>query len=123
MPKARKSDAVRDQRIVMEIVVDAYGSHERAMGWYYYLTEKLSFPFTARCTTRRATSPLRPKDEVEVTGMAPEEECGCEMFVMIRWDTEGLAIPMSQLQVVDTDRQTRQAVEDWHYWVRQGYEF
>ncbi len=123
MPKARKSDAVRDQRIVMEIVVDAYGSHERAMGWYYYLTEKLSFPFTARCTTRRATSPLRQKDEVEVTGMAPEEECGCEMFVMIRWDREGLAVPLSQLRVVDADRQTRQAVEDWHYWVRQGYEF
>ena len=31
----------------MEIVVDAYGLEEQAMGWYSYLEEKLQFPFTA----------------------------------------------------------------------------
>lgn len=30
-------DPEREQRIAMEIVVDAYDSQERAMGWYYYL--------------------------------------------------------------------------------------
>jgi hypothetical protein len=86
----------------MEIVVDAYDSDERAMGWYYYLEGKLSFPFTARCTVKRAISPLQVKDEVEVIGMPPEEECGREMFVTIRWDNdddEGLAVPLSQLKV------------------------
>jgi hypothetical protein len=28
----------------MEIVVDACGKDERAMGWYYYLDEKLGLP-------------------------------------------------------------------------------
>jgi hypothetical protein len=125
-----KSDPVREQRILMEVVVDAYDPDERAMGWYYYLEEKLSFPFTARCTVKRAISPLRVKDEVEVIGMPPEEECHREMFVVtIRWGhdaaAEGLAVPLSQLEVAaaDADQRTRQAVEDWHYWVQQGYEF
>ncbi len=123
MPSSNKSDSVREQRILMEVVVDAYGPDERAMGWYYYLEGKLNVPFTARCTTRRAISPLRVKDEVEVIGMPPEEECSREMFVTIRWETDGLAVPLSQLKAGDADEQTREAVEDWHYWVKQGYEF
>ena len=123
MPRNNKSDAVREQRILMEVVVDAYGPDERAMGWYYYLEGKLVFPFTARCAAKRAISPLRVKDEVEVIGMAPEEECGREMFVTIRWEKDGLAVPLAQLKVGDADQQTREAVEDWHYWVKQGYEF
>lgn len=123
MPRRNRTDSAREQRIVMEAVVDAYGPDERAMGWYYYLEGKLSFPFTARCTARRAISPLRVKDEVEVIGMAPEEECAREMFVTIRWEKDGLAVPLAQLKVVDADQQTREAVEDWHYWVKQGYEF
>ena len=31
--------------------------------------------------------------------------------------------PLSQLKVVHGDSETRQAVEDWHYWVEMGYEF
>lgn len=55
--------------------------------------------------------------------MAPEEECEREVFVMIRWETQGLAVPLSQLRGVATDDPTRQGIEDWHYWVNQGYEF
>src|SRR6185312_16595510 len=70
MAKSKKIDALRENRIDMEIVVDAYDSVERAMGWYYYLENKLEFPFTAHCIARRAVSPLRVKDEAEVVGMA-----------------------------------------------------
>ena len=107
----------------MEIVVDAYDEQERAMGWYYYLEGKLNFPFLARCTTRRSISPLKVGDEAEVIGMPPEEECEHEMFVVMRWDREGLAIPLSQLEVIDADDETREALEDWLYWSRKGYQF
>ena len=125
MAKKPKKDPERDDRIHMEIVVDAYDSDERRMGWYAYLEDQLQFPFTATCVAKRATSPLKVKDEVEVIGMAPEDECRGEMFVMIRSDRkEGLGVPLSQLRPIkETDEQTRQAVEDWHYWVEQGYEF
>jgi hypothetical protein len=35
-----------------------------------------------------------------------------------------LAVPLSQLKPINAaDEQTKQAVEDWHYWVKMGYEF
>lgn len=108
----------------MEIIVDAYGPEEQAMGWYYYLEDTLRFPFTAICNSKRAISPLLLKDEVDVIGMAPEEECEREMFVTIRWERGGLAVPLSQLSpITETDTETKQAVEDWHYWMKMGYQF
>ena len=59
----------------MEIVVDAYGPEEQALGWYAYLDDVLQFPFLRRCVAERATSPLQIGDEVEVVGMPPEEVC------------------------------------------------
>jgi hypothetical protein len=118
-----KTDPKREHRIVMEIVVDAYDEHERAMGWYYYLDNNLHFPFTATCFSRRSISPLRVKDEVEVLGMAPEDECEHEIFVMIRWDKDGLAVPLAQLRPIMAEVRNKQSVEDWHYWVKQGYQF
>jgi len=125
MAKAKlRQNKDREERITMEIIVDAYGPEEQAMGWYYYLEEKLQFPFTAICSAKRAISPLHVKDEVDVIGVAPEEECEKEMFVTIRWEKGGLAVPLSQLTVISsTVEQTKQAIEDWHYWVQMGYEF
>ncbi len=109
----------------MEIIVDCYGEEERAMGWYYHLQDKLTFPFLARCIARRTISPLREGDEVDVLGMAPEEECEREVFVGMRWEREGLAVPLSQLEVIhaEDDGETQEAVEDWLYWTNKGYRF
>ena len=121
MAKARKNFE-RENRIAEEIIVDAYGPEEQAMGWYYYLEGKLQFPFLATCIAERATSPLCKGDEVEILRMAPEEECQHEMYVQIHWERRPLAVPLSQLRpIAETDEDTREAVEDWHYWVRQGY--
>ena len=92
-----KKDVERENRIEMEIIVDANGPEEQAMGWYYYLQDTLYFPFPARCISERAISPLRKGDEVEVVNMAPEEECQHEMFVGIRWERRPLAVPLSPL--------------------------
>ena len=117
-----KKNAERENRIEMEIIVDAYGPEEQAMGWYYYLKEKLHFPFTAICVAERTISPLHKGDEVEILKMAPEEECQHEMFVMMRWDRRGLAVPLSQVKPIsEADKDTKEAVADWHYWVDEGY--
>jgi Calcium binding len=118
----RAKDEEREERISMEIIGDAYGPEERAMGWYNYLSDTLHFPFSARCIAQRAISPLEPGDEVEVVGMAPDEECEHDMFVLIRWKSRRLAVPLMQLEGVDVDEETQQAIEDWHYWVDRGYE-
>lgn len=122
--KRREKDKEREERIAMEIIVDANGPEEQAMGWYYYLEDELHFPFTAICKERRSISPLLVKDEVDVIGMAPQEECEREMFVTIRWERDGLAVPLSQLTPINaTDAKTVKAVEDWQYWVNMGYTF
>jgi hypothetical protein len=119
-----RRDERREERITMEIIVDAYGSEEQAMSWYYYLENQLRFPFTALCTKKRAASPLQVKDEVDAIRMPSVDECEKEMFVMIRWEKDGLAVPLSQLKLINnTDAQTREAIEDWHYWVNMGYQF
>jgi hypothetical protein len=116
----------REDRILFEIVVDAYGESERAMGWYYYLEEKIEFPFKANCVSVRATSPLEVGSQVEVLGMAPEDDCMAEVLVFVaRGETKKskLAVPLSQLQCLSKNAETCQAVEDWHYWVARGYEY
>lgn len=119
-----KRDEEREDRIVMKVVVDAYDAVERALGWYYYLEDLLQFPFTAVCIATRATSPLRVKERIEVVGMPDEDVCTREMFVFIRRERNRLAVPLSQLKPArNTDEVTTEAIEDWHYWVRMGYEF
>ncbi len=123
---SEEMDKAREHRIETKIIVDAYDKDERAMGWYYYLEGTLRFPFLARCIIRRAISPVEVGDEIEVLGMAPEEECQHEMFVTIPWEPwgkDGLAVPLSQLEVIHGDDETKIAVEDWYYWVKSGYEF
>ena len=53
--KRPSRDEEREQRITMEIIVDAYTPEEQAMGWYYSLEDRLHFPFVARCTAERAS--------------------------------------------------------------------
>jgi hypothetical protein len=118
-----EKDPEREDRLRMEIIVDAYGPEEQAMGWYYYLESTLTLPFTATCITERAISPLRLGDEVDILRLAPESECQHEMFVETPWDRRTLAIPLSQVKPISaTDEQTKEAVADWHYWVARGYE-
>ena len=122
MARVEKDD-VREERIDMEVVVDAYGEEERAMGWYTYLDDNLAFPFRARCSTARRTSPLQPGEVVEVTGMAPAEDCDHDMLVDVQWQGRRLAVPLAQLEGVAVDDTTEEAIGDWHYWVARGYEF
>jgi hypothetical protein len=118
-----KRDPEHEERITLEIIVDGYDATEQAMDWYDYLQDKLQFPFTAECVAQRAISPLPINKTVEVIAMAPEEECEHEMFVQIRREKEGLAVPLTQLMPVAADEETVQAIKDWHYWLQQGYQF
>jgi len=116
-------DETREHRIEMEAIVDAYGPEEQAMGWYYYLDDKSQFPFEARCSEVRRSSPLKEGEKVRVVGMAPGDECAREMFVEIEWQDRTLAVPLAQLQPLGVNEETQEAVADWHYWVARGYEF
>jgi hypothetical protein len=53
-----KKDPNREERIHNEAIVDANGPEEQAMGWYYYLENKVHFPFQAKCIVSKVVSPL-----------------------------------------------------------------
>ena len=122
MPKP-KPNRTREHRINEEIVVDAYTPDERALSWYYYLEDKLEFPFRARCVAARTMSPLKTGEQVNVLAMPKEDDCMNEMLVMISFAGRRLGVPLAQLEVVKAKGGTREAVEDWCYWKSRGYEF
>lgn len=103
--------------------MDASGPEEQAMGWYYYLENKLRFPFQARCIVSSVVSPLKKGEIAEVLRMAPEDACSGDMLVLIRWKDRTLAVPLSQLIATDADEGTVEVIADWHYWLDQGYTF
>ncbi|MEB3308612.1 MAG: calcium-binding protein [Snowella sp.] len=120
-----ETDDTRETRIDYEIVVDAYDEQERAMGWYYYLEGKLNFPFLAKWT-RKLRSSVREK-QVRVVSMASEDECSHDMFVEVAdldsEDEDIFSAKLSEIEPIDADDDTQEAIADWHYWVDQGYEF
>ncbi|MCD6376967.1 MAG: calcium-binding protein [Caldisericaceae bacterium] len=117
-------DSDREYRIHDEAVVDAYGEEERAMGWDYYMDDKLHRPFKAKCIAKRRISPLQEGEEVEIQGMAPEDECMKEIFIEINWQGRQLAVPLSQIEAIEeVEEETQEAIEDWHYWAARGYQY
>ena len=63
------------------------------MGWYYYLEDRLRFPFQARCIAANVVSRLRKGKTVEVRSIAPEDACQSDMLVLICWQGRSLAVP------------------------------
>ncbi len=118
-----KPNRARERRITYEIVVDAYTPEECAIGWHCHLDDKLRFPFRAKCIAAREISPLKKDEEVEVLGMAPSDDCMREMFVIVGFAGRKLGVPLAQLDPLKPDKATREAIEDWRYWVAMGYEF
>ena len=118
-----KRDSIREERIQNEVIVDAYGPEEQALGWYYYLEDKIGFPFQAKCIVAKAISPLLNGETVKVRRMAPEDACSSDMLVLIAWHGQNVAVPLSQLTPLEANETTAEAIRDWHYWVAQGYHF
>ena len=71
----------------------------------------------------RSSHPRRDRETVTVLAMAPEEECEHEMFVRIQWQGRAFGVPLIQLEAKRADARTRQGIDDWRYWVGQGYTF
>ncbi len=55
--------------------------------------------------------------------MAPADACKHGMFVEVAWRQRMFAVPLAQLQPINVDENTTEAIADWRYWVDRGYEF
>ena len=119
-----KNDPVRWNRIADEIIVDAYGEEERAMGWFYAIADNIDgMSLRCRCRKTRSMSPLTVGEEVDVLAIAPADDCEKEIFVVISWNDRKLAVPLEQLEPISGDPKAIEVVEDWLYWCLMGYGF
>lgn len=46
-----------------------------------------------------------------------------EMFVKIEWNGRTFGIPLAQIEAINVDADTQEAIEDWQYWVARDYGF
>jgi calcium binding protein len=120
--KRPRRDHDREERITMEIIVDAYNESEVWTGWYCYLENTLAFPFEAECVKSRKMSPLKRRERVTVLGMLDDDEGDGlgEMMVEAKWRDCTMGIPLAQIKGIGVDEKTVEAIADWHYWVAQG---
>ncbi len=122
----QETDPIREHRIDYEIVVDAYDAEERAMGWYYYLADKISFPFLAKWKkTNKKTGAITEK-EVEVIDMASADDCERSMYVEVAYVDEKddtFTAKLSDIEEIVPDADTAEAIAEWKYWEDMGYEF
>lgn len=122
----RETDTIRENRIDYEIVVDAYDESERAMGWYYYLQDKIIFPFLAIWKKKTKKTDAIAEKEIEVLGMAPEEDCESNMYVEVAYIGESndtFTAKLSDIEAINPDPDTEEALADWQYWVDMDYGF
>ena len=119
MPEIKKNEDI-EERIEDEIVVDAYGEEERFMGWNCYLNDKIQFPFEAKCIHKSKISPLQVGEIVKVFGTIEKYPT---IFVEIEWSGRKFGVPLAQLEGIDIDDESKEAIGDWHYWVNQDYQF
>ncbi|AFY47624.1 Calcium binding protein from Anabaena CcbP [Nostoc sp. PCC 7524] len=120
-------DETRENRIATEIIVDAEDKEDRAMGWYYYLDDTLDFPFMGKWKKKsRKTSTIEEKP-VEVLGMAPEDDCLKDMYVEVAYiggkEDDIHSAKLSDIEPIDVDEETQEAIADWMYWLARGYKF
>ncbi len=118
MPRIEE-DKEREERIEDEIVVDAYDEVERAMGWYCYLEDNLSFPFSAKWIGGKKSQGR----DVKVVKMSDSDDCEHEMFVEIEYEDDVFSARLCDIKPIKVDEETAQAIADWQYWVDRGYEF
>ena len=61
-----------------------------------------------------------PAVECGIRQRSEEDACEHDMLVQIRWRGRKMAVSLSQLDAIDPDESTEEAIGDWHYWVSQG---
>jgi hypothetical protein len=54
--------------------------------------------------------------------MVPENEVSGGMFVTVEWEGREMGVPLEQLEPIDADNASEEAIRDWHYWKARGHQ-
>jgi hypothetical protein len=112
---SKTKNAEIEHRIHDEIIVDAYDDYEVKMSWYYYMEEKLNFPFHATFEIKKRDGSKEIK-RVEVVELTCGVEFGDDMTVGVAFDDYVHSVPLLSLMDIEADEDTLEAIGDWVYW-------
>jgi len=107
-----------------KIIVDCYDEYEMAMGWFYYLSDNMSFPFKAKIIAENSVGSLRKEDTVNVVELmnTDAEMSSIDTFratVGIEYEEHIYDIPLEMLEGIDCDKETAEVIEVWRFHFQQ----
>lgn len=109
----KKENPERDERIENEILVDCYDEYEQRYAWESYLSDNISFPFTAK------TKFKNKKGEeilVDVEVLHFDKKNSFRVEVTEKNSELLFSISLLMLKEVKAGFDTKQAINDWKYW-------
>ncbi len=54
--------------------------------------------------------------------MADQQECNHQMFGEVEWQDRRFCVPLGQIEALDADDDSVEAIDDWKYWLKRGYQ-
>lgn len=111
--------------IDMEIIVDSYDDREVKGAWECYLEEVIVFPFKAKLINNTECPEISKGEIVTVTDMDSDVyllPCtGAIEYVFIEWkDMEEIIAPKN-LENLEKDNETLEAIKNWNFWVNEYF--
>jgi hypothetical protein len=103
-----------------EIIVDCYDEYEMAMGWFYYLSENMSFPFKAKISVKHSVGSLKKGDIVNVVELMNSDEDMIPIYtfkatVGIEYGEHIYDVPLEMIEGIDCDKETDEVIDVWRY--------
>jgi len=67
---------------------------------------------------------LKKGESVTVIGMLDDDsDYPSDIMVKVRWQNRTMGVPLSQLAGVNVNADTKEAIDDWRYWIEHNYRF
>ena len=99
-----------------EITVDCYDDDEANMGWYYFMSESLEFPFMAKVIIKK-TDGKKEESTVEVVSNATNSDRfnGGGFYVNVAYQGILMKIEVRDLKPINASENTLKALTVWQY--------
>jgi hypothetical protein len=99
-----------------EITVDCYDAEEANMGWYYFMSESLEYPFMAKAKIKKRNGTTEERN-VEVVSEATDAERfgGEEFYVNIDYEGILMKVEVLDLEPINASEDTLRALAVWRY--------
>ena len=111
------------QKIInFEVVVDAYDDDEVYMGWYYFMSESLKFPFRAETTIKKRNGKTEECTVDVVEDATNPNRFKCQAYY-VNVDYEGvlMKVEIADLKPINASDETQKAITVWKYWLAKRY--